>query len=145
MNSPIYPFQINKVTNRLYKISSRYYSCYFSLQSQISLNSLSLEESSTSLSHDFFHTSHVSFSHNFFAINRLSRLGFSFRDKLCFSFCFMGFFWVGSNNYVLKIVILLGNFLLIVILWGNNMLFMGGFRIWLLFFFLNFKVSKYYS
>ena len=28
-----------------------------------------------------------------------------------------------------KIVILLGNFLLIVILWGNNMLFVGGFRI----------------
>ena len=45
----------------------------------------------------------------------------------------MGFFWVGSNNYVLKIVILLGNFLLIVILRGNNMLFVGGFRIWLLF------------
>ena len=31
-------------------------------------------------------------------------------------FCFMGFFWVESNNYVLKIVILVGNFLLIVIL-----------------------------
>ena len=41
----------------------------------------------------------------------------------------MGFFYVESNNYVLKIVILLDNFLLIVILWGNNMLFVGGFRI----------------
>ena len=76
----------------------------------------------------------LSLSHNFFTLNCLSRLGFSFRGKLYFSFCFMGFFWVGSNNYVLKILILLGNFLLIVILWGNNMLFVGGFRIWGLFF-----------
>ena len=45
----------------------------------------------------------------------------------------MDFFWVGSNNYVLKIVILLDNFLLIVILWDNNMLFVGGFQIWGLF------------
>ena len=38
-------------------------------------------------------------------------------------------FVLESNNYVLKIVILLGNFLLIVILWGYNMLFVDGFRI----------------
>ena len=34
----------------------------------------------------------LSLSHNFFTLNCLSRLGFSFRGKLYFSFCFMGFF-----------------------------------------------------
>ena len=60
----------------------------------------------------------------------LSRLAFSHKGKLFFfKFLFRGFLLSWINNYVLKIVILLGNFLLIVILWGNNMLFVGGFRI----------------
>ena len=68
----------------------------------------------------------------------LSRLAFSLKGKLYFNFYFMGFFWVGSNKYVLIIMILLGNFLLIVILLGWYMLFVSGFHIWGLFFLIKF-------
>ena len=117
-----------------------------SLTSLKFLSTFSALKTQLPLFHTISSTLHtVSLSHNLFTINHLSRLGFSFRGRLCFSFCFMGFFWVGSNNYVLKIVILLGNFLLICdflevitcYLWVGF-----GFNC---FFSLNFKVSKYCS